>query len=105
MLCNIALMPRLPCPLTAALHSEGLDWVINEAHESGIRLILTLTDSRGDYGGMPEYVRAVLGDKGSITDFYTSRTVRVRADLLSNQHTHVADHGWGSNPRPSNGIE
>ena len=61
------------------LRSEGLDWVINEARESGVKLILTLTDSRGDYGGMPEYVRAVLGDGGSITDFYTSRTVRVRA--------------------------
>ena len=57
--------------------SEGLDWVINEAHESGVRLILTLTDSRADYGGMPEYVRAVLGEEGSITDFYTSKTVRV----------------------------
>ena len=58
--------------------SEGLDWVINEARESGIRLILTLTDSRGDYGGMPEYVRAVMGEQGSITDFYTSKNVRVR---------------------------
>ena len=53
--------------------------MINEARESGVKLILTLTDSRGDYGGMPEYVRAVLGDRGSITDFYTSGTVRVRA--------------------------
>ena len=58
--------------------SEGLDWVINEARESGIRLILTLTDSRGDYGGMPEYVRAVMGEQGSIKDFYTSKTIRVR---------------------------
>ena len=61
--------------------SEGLDWVINEARESGIRLILTLTDSNGDYGGMFEYVRAVLGEQGSITDFYTSKTIRVCRNL------------------------
>ena len=52
--------------------------MVREARESGIKLILTLTDSRGDYGGMSEYVRSVFGESGTITDFYTSKVVRVR---------------------------
>ena len=52
--------------------------MVNEAREFGIKLILTLTDSRGDYGGMPEYVRSAFGEEGTITDFYTSKVVRVR---------------------------
>ena len=66
-----------------ALRSDGLDWVIDQARESRVRLILTLTDWRGDYGGMPEYVRAVLGNRGTVTDFYTSRVVRVRTNPCS----------------------
>ncbi len=80
--------------------SEGLDWVINEARESGVKLILTLTDSRGDYGGMPEYVRAVLGDRGSITDFYTSSTVRVRV-VATQWAAHAAREGCGTLGRTS----
>lgn len=52
--------------------------MIGEAREFGIKLILTLTDSRGDYGGMPAYVRSVYGEEGTITDFYTNEAVRVR---------------------------
>jgi len=78
--------------------------VINEARESGVKLILTLTDSRGDYGGMPEYVRAVLGDRGSITDFYTSGTVRVRVIATARVHmrmSRAADHSFEVSRSPT----
>jgi len=52
--------------------------VVSEAREFGIKLILTLTDSRGDFGGMSEYVRSALGEQGTIKDFYSSKVVRVR---------------------------
>jgi len=53
--------------------------VVNEAREFGIRLILTLTDSQGDYGGMAQYVRWTGPLTETIRDFYTNKKLRVRA--------------------------
>ena len=75
--------------------SEGLDWVINEARDFGIKLILTLTDSRGDYGGMSEYVRSAFGEEGSIADFYTSKVAKVRKSCGS-LHAAVHVQSFGS---------
>ncbi len=52
--------------------------MVNEAREFGIRLILTLTDSQGDYGGMAQYVRWTGPLTETIRDFYTNKKIRVR---------------------------
>lgn len=36
---------------------EGLDWLLVECSRRGLRLLLSLTNFWGDYGGMPQYVR------------------------------------------------
>ncbi len=58
-------------------HSDGLDWVVNEAREAGVRLIMTLTDSQGDYGGMARYVRWAAPMAEHICDFYSNKRIRV----------------------------
>ena len=58
-----------------ALYREGLDYLVTEARLSGIRLIMTLTNGKNDYGGMRQYVQWVNGS--SITEFYTNRRIRV----------------------------
>jgi endo-1,4-beta-mannosidase len=35
----------------------GLDWLLVQAGQRGLSLMLTLTNYWGEYGGMPQYVR------------------------------------------------
>ena len=56
---------------------DGLDWVVNEAREFGIRIIMVLTDSQGDYGGMAQYVRWAGPLTETVRDFYASKRIRV----------------------------
>jgi len=70
-----ALQPQLG-QIDEHILSEGLDWVIGLAKDAEVRLILTLTDSQGDYGGMSQYVRWNMPLAETIKDFYTSRTIR-----------------------------
>lgn len=56
---------------------DGLDWVVNEARKHGLRLIMVLTDSQGDYGGMAQYVRWAGPLTENVRDFYTSKRIRV----------------------------
>lgn len=80
--------------------------MVSEAREFGIKLILTLTDSRGDYGGMSEYVRSALGEKGTIKDFYTSKVVRVRNSGNSGVFSYSLKAGvWNRPIMPSKVIE
>ncbi|XP_068649068.1 mannan endo-1,4-beta-mannosidase 5-like [Aristolochia californica] len=58
---------------------QGLDFVVAEASKYGIRLILSLVNNFGDYGGRPQYVKwaqnggvQVQGDD----DFYTNPVVK-----------------------------
>lgn len=50
---------------------------MNQAREHGIRLIMVLTDSQGDYGGMAQYVRWAGPLTENVRDFYTSKRIRV----------------------------
>lgn len=59
------------------LRRDGLDWVVNQAREFGIRIIMVLTDSQGDYGGMAQYVRWAGPLTETIRDFYASKRIRV----------------------------
>jgi endo-1,4-beta-mannosidase len=56
---------------------DGLDWVVNEARDFGIRIIMVLTDSQGDYGGMAQYVRWAGPLTETVRDFYASKRIRV----------------------------
>lgn len=56
--------------------------MIGLAKDAEVRLILTLTDSQGDYGGMSQYVRWNMPLAETIKDFYTSRTIRVRCKIV-----------------------
>jgi endo-1,4-beta-mannosidase len=58
---------------------DGLDWVVNEAREFGVRIIMVLTDSQGDYGGMAQYVRWAGPLTENVRDFYASKRIRVSA--------------------------
>ncbi|KAF3440398.1 hypothetical protein FNV43_RR19255 [Rhamnella rubrinervis] len=58
---------------------QGLDFVISEARNHGIRLILSLSNNYHDYGGRPQYVQwarnagvPINGDD----DFYTNTVVK-----------------------------
>jgi endo-1,4-beta-mannosidase len=51
--------------------------VVNEAREFNIRLIMVLTDSQGDYGGMAQYVRWAGPITETVRDFYASKRIRV----------------------------
>jgi hypothetical protein len=73
-------------PLTAGrpravLCSEGLDWVVAEAQEYSLKLILVLTDSNAGYGGMEQYVKWASGQ--TVFDFYNDTSIRVRTHVLS----------------------
>lgn len=63
------------------LSRDGLDYLMAEAKNYGIRLLLSLTNGDTGFGGMEQYVRWARGGAkgGSITDFYTSKELRVRA--------------------------
>ena len=63
------------CTITPS--RDGLDWVVNEAREFGIRIIMVLTDSQGDYGGMAQYVRWAGPLTETVRDFYASKRIRV----------------------------
>lgn len=62
-----------------SLNRDGLDYLVAEAKNYGIRLLLSLTNGDTGFGGMEQYVRWARGGAkgGSITDFYTSRELRV----------------------------
>jgi hypothetical protein len=62
---------------TITASRDGLDWVVNEAREFGIRIIMVLTDSQGDYGGMAQYVRWAGPLTETVRDFYASKRIRV----------------------------
>ncbi|XP_068639289.1 mannan endo-1,4-beta-mannosidase 5-like [Aristolochia californica] len=58
---------------------QALDFVVSEAQKHGIRLILSLVNNFGDYGGRPQYVKwaqnAGVQIKGD-DDFYTNPVVK-----------------------------
>ena len=54
---------------------EGLDWVVDQAREYGMRLVLTLTNGDAGYGGMPQYAKWHEFD--TVTGFYTLPAVKV----------------------------
>ena len=53
---------------------QGLDYVVWRARESGMRVVLTLTNYQPAFGGALQWVQWLGGS--SITDFYTSPTIR-----------------------------
>jgi hypothetical protein len=61
-------------------HRNGLDYLVAEAKNYGIRLLLSLTNGDTGFGGMEQYVKWARGGRkgGSITDFYNSKELRVR---------------------------
>ena len=60
-------------------HRNGLDYLVAEAKNYGIRLLLSLTNGDTGFGGMEQYVKWARGGRkgGSITDFYNSKELRV----------------------------
>ena len=76
---------------------DGLDWVVNEAREFGIRIIMVLTDSQGDYGGMAQYVRWAGPLTETVRDFYASKRIRVSLPdfcLLALEHDSMCSSAW-----------
>jgi hypothetical protein len=63
----------------AVIHRNGLDYLVAEAKNYGIRLLLSLTNGDTGFGGMEQYVKWARGGRkgGSITDFYNSKELRV----------------------------
>jgi hypothetical protein len=63
---------------------NGLDYLVAEAKNYGIRLLLSLTNGDTGFGGMEQYVKwARNGRKGGrITDFYASKELRVHLENL-----------------------
>ncbi len=61
------------------MRSNGLDWIVAEAKNYGIRLLLSLTNGDTGFGGMEQYVKWAHGGAkgGSITEFYTDADIRV----------------------------
>ncbi|KAK9823418.1 hypothetical protein WJX72_002615 [[Myrmecia] bisecta] len=73
-----ALQP-LPGQFNEQVFSEGLDYIISQAANFGLRLVLTFTNSFNDSsGGMQEYVSHWFNATGatSITDFYANPLIR-----------------------------
>jgi mannan endo-1,4-beta-mannosidase len=51
--------------------AQQLDWILYQADQAGIRVILTLTNYWSDYGGMPWYVSQCIRPGASADLFYT----------------------------------
>jgi len=96
---------------------EGLDWVIDQAREYGMRLILTLTNGDPGYGGMPQYAKWHNFD--TVTGFYTLPAVKVtlrhyaltvpdlqtgKSELVGARHFEARDCGGISGRASSSGV-
>ncbi|WOG97809.1 hypothetical protein DCAR_0417150 [Daucus carota subsp. sativus] len=58
---------------------QGLDFVVNEARRQGIKLILSLVNNHGDFGGKAQYVKWAREKGQTISaddDFYTNSVVK-----------------------------
>ncbi|KAK9809485.1 hypothetical protein WJX73_002812 [Symbiochloris irregularis] len=56
---------------------QALDYVVNQAEQKGIKLILTLTNYFADYGGMQQYVEWTNTSNASTVDqFYTDSNLQ-----------------------------
>jgi mannan endo-1,4-beta-mannosidase len=56
-----------------------LDFVVSEAKKNGIRLLLSLVNNYGDYGGKPQYVAWANQNGGNLNsedDFFSDATIR-----------------------------
>ena len=60
---------------TGATGLQLLDSAVKQAEDQGVRYILCLTNNWNDFGGMPTYVRNMLGDGQSQTNFYNNPTI------------------------------
>lgn len=58
---------------------KGLDFVVNEARRQGIKLILSLVNNHGDFGGKAQYVKWAREKGQTISaddDFFTNSVVK-----------------------------
>src|SRR5207237_9745753 len=54
---------------------RAMDYVLHKADQAGVRLIISLVNRWGEFGGMPQYVRCC--SAGSSTDaFYSTASCR-----------------------------
>jgi len=66
---------------------RAMDYVLYKADQAGVRLIISLVNNWGDFGGMPQYVRWC--SPGSSTDaFYTNASCR---QLYKNYVSHLVN--------------